>query len=91
MTTPALVFGFIISTMFALAVHIFRGGGAGRLLLYLILAWVGFWLGQLIASRMGWTFVSLGPLHLGVASICSMLLLGIGHWLSQVDTGKQSE
>jgi hypothetical protein len=91
MTTPALILGFIISTMIALAVHILRGGGAGRLLLYLILAWAGFWLGQLIAARFGWTFGSVGPLHLGMASICSLLVLGVGQWLSQVDTGKQSE
>lgn len=85
MSTPALLLGFIISTLYGALFHLWRGGSAGRLLLYLILGWVGFWGGHFIASHFGWKFDSLGQLHLGTASLGSILLLGVGHWLSLVE------
>lgn len=84
MTLPAFIFGFIISTLFGVIFHLLRGGNAGRFLLYLILGWVGFWSGQWLASLLGWTFGSIGPLHLGMASIASLVFLGLGYWLSLV-------
>ena len=88
MTFATLLFGFIISTLFGVIFHLLRGGNAGRFLLYLILGWVGFWGGQLIATLTGWTFGSVGGLHLGMAAITSLVVLGVGYWLSQV---QQSE
>lgn len=84
MTLPALALGFIISTLFGVAFHLFSGGGAGRLLLDILMGWIGFWAGHILASLTGWTFGSLGPLHLGLATLGAMLFLGIGYWLSQV-------
>ena len=88
MTLPALLFGFMISTLFGVAFHIWRGGGAGRLLLYLILGWIGFWAGHFLAAQLGWSFASVGPLHLGMATIGSLLFLALGHWLSLVEPEK---
>jgi hypothetical protein len=90
MTLPALILGFIISTVLGVVFHLLRGGGAGRLLLYLILGWTGFWAGQFLAMRLGWTFVSIGPLRLGTAGIGSLIFLGIGHWLSLVEGDKKN-
>ena len=86
MTLPALILGFLISTLYGAAFHVWRGGGAGRLLLYLFLGWFGFWSGHLLAVRLGWSLYSVGPLRLGVATIGSLALLGIGYWLSLVET-----
>ena len=91
MTIPALLFGFLISTLYGAVFHFWRGGGAGRLLLYLFLGWLGFWIGQFLASRLGWSFASLGPLHLGMASLGSWLFLGAGYWLSLVEPEKQKK
>lgn len=89
MSLPSILFGVLLSTLYGAAFHLWRGGGLGRLVLYLVLGWIGFWAGQFIASRLGWTFASLGPLHLGMATITSFIFLGIGYWLSLVEVERQ--
>lgn len=86
MTIPALILGIILSSLYGAAFHLWRGGSLGRLILYLILSWAGFWIGQFLATRLGFSFVNVGPLHLGIATIGSILFLVIGYWLSQGDT-----
>ena len=84
MTLPALIIGILISTLYGAAFHLWRGGGLGRLILYLILAWAGFWIGQFFGNYFGWSFGSFGPLNLGIATIFSILFLAAGYWLSLV-------
>jgi hypothetical protein len=85
MTFPALVMGFLISTLYGSVFHLWRGGSGGRLLLYIVLGWAGFWLGHSIANAVQWTFASVGPLRLGMATLGSIATLGIGYWLSLVE------
>jgi hypothetical protein len=85
MTIPSLLLGFIIATLLGTLFHLWRGGGAGRLLLYLLLSWGGFLTGHLVASFFELTFDKLGPLHIGSASFGSILLLFFGNWLSLVE------
>jgi len=85
MTLPSILIGIVISSLYGAVFHLWRGGGLGRLILYLILAWVGFWTGHLIGNALGWTFASLGPLRLGTATIGAAITLGIGYWLSLVE------
>jgi hypothetical protein len=84
MSLPGLIFGIIISILYGAIFHFWRGGGPIRLILYLILSVSGFWIGQIIAAKYNLTFLSIGTLHLGLATICSILFLSIGHWLSLV-------
>ena len=84
MTIPAVLFGFLVSTFMGAAFHLWKNGGLGRLLLYLILAWVGFWAGHILAQQLGWTFFSIGPLRFGMAMLGCALLIGIGYWFSLV-------
>jgi len=85
MTWPAFLLGFLLSSLYGALFHLIRGGSGGRLLLYLVLAWIGFWVGHFSAVALGLTFASLGPLRLGIASLGSLLFLGIGYWLSLVE------
>ena len=85
MTIPSIIIGVIISTLYGVAFHLWRDGGLGRLLVYIILAWIGFWVGHIIGNSAGWTFVSLGPLRLGTATLGSALALGFGYWLSLIE------
>lgn len=85
MTLPAIIFGFILSTLFGVVFHLFLGGGFGRLVLFIILAWVGFWIGQMFGNITGISLIDIGPLHLGMGTISCWLFLGIGNWLSQID------
>ena len=82
MTLPALTFGFLIASFTGAVFHLWRGGGPGRLFLYLLLAWAGFWLGHAIGEGLGWTFGRLGPLNLGMAGVGMAASLGLGFWLT---------
>lgn len=84
MTLPAFLLGVIISTLYGAIFHLWRGGNLGRLLLYIVLSWAGFWVGQFIAEKIHWYFLSFGPLHFGFATFISWIFLLIGHWLSKV-------
>ena len=85
MTIPSIIIGFVIASLFGVAFHLLRGGGIGRLLIYIILAWIGFWIGHFVGNSMGWHVFSLGPLRLGTATLGAALTLGIGYWLSLVE------
>jgi hypothetical protein len=82
MNLPSLLFAAILSTLLGAGFHLWRGGSAGRLLLFLFLSWVGFAAGQYLASRMGWTFDLFGQTHLVIASLSSLVFLVIGNWLA---------
>lgn len=85
MTLPSIVLGFVISTLYGAAFHLWRGGGAGRLLLYLIYSWTGFCIGNALAGLVGWDIGQVGPLKVLFASVFSLIALGLGHWLSFVE------
>jgi hypothetical protein len=89
MTFPAVILGLILSTLYGAGFHLWKGGNLSRLILYLILAWLGFWGGQLLASLLGWTFDRVGGLHVGAASVGSVLFLIVGYWLSLVEVERK--
>ncbi len=86
MSIPTLFLGLIISTLYGAIFHLWRGGNAGRLLLYLLLSWIGFWIGQLVGNLLNVTFDTIGQLHLLTATLGSLIFLAIGFWLSLVQT-----
>ncbi len=90
MTIPTLLLGFILSTLYGALFHLWRGGNAGRLLLYLILSWIGFWFGQFIGELINITFDNFGQLHIVLATLSSLIFLGIGYWLSLAQSEKKA-
>jgi uncharacterized membrane protein YeaQ/YmgE (transglycosylase-associated protein family) len=86
MSIPTLLLGLILSTLYGALFHLWRGGNAGRLLLYLLLSWIGFWIGQLIGNLLEVSFDTVGQLHLVMATIGSLIFLAIGFWLSLVQS-----
>jgi hypothetical protein len=90
MSIPGIFLGLILSTLYGALFHLWRGGNAGRLLLYLVLAWLGFWLGHLAGNFLNSSFDMLGQLHLLFASLGSIIMLGIGYWLSLVQAETKS-
>jgi len=91
MSIPALILGLILSTLYGGLFHLWRGGNAGRLLLYLLLSWVGFWLGQLVGNLVNISFDLIGQLHIVCSSLGSLLFLAIGYWLSLVQSEPKSQ
>lgn len=88
MPIPTLILGLILSTLYGALFHLWRGGNAGRLLLYLLLAWIGFWVGQFIGNLLNISIDTLGQLHIVSATLGSLVLLFIGYWLSLVRVDK---
>jgi hypothetical protein len=82
MTLPGIVMGVAISTFLGAAFHLWKGGNIIRFFYYLILSWSGFWLGHTLGNLWNWTFLSLGPIRLGMAVMGVILFLGVGYWLS---------
>jgi uncharacterized membrane protein YeaQ/YmgE (transglycosylase-associated protein family) len=89
LTLPSLLLGFVISILLGAVFHVWRGGGGGKLLLYLVLGFVGFWVGQFLAERFNISYASVGSLHLGLAVPCGLSFLFLGHWLSLVEPEKR--
>jgi hypothetical protein len=81
MTLPSLLVGIVISSLYGAVFHLWRGGNLGRLLLYLVLAWIGFWLGHTLANLYGLDILVLGPLQFGAATVGAAIILGFGSWL----------
>ena len=88
MSIPTLILGLILSTLYGALFHLWRGGDAGRLLLYLLLSWIGFWLGQILGNTFNFAFDTLGQLHIISATLGSLIFLFIGYWLSLVKEEK---
>ena len=84
MTIPAIFFGVLVSTCIGAGFHLIKGGGLGRLMLYILLAWVGFWAGHILGQFMNLTFFSVGPLRFGMALVGCFLVLFLGYWLSLI-------
>ena len=90
MSIPALLLCFVLATLYGAAFHFWRGGGPGKLLLYLLLSWLGFALGQYLGIRFSIRFDQVGFVHIVLATLGSFIFLGIGHWLSLVQVEKRS-
>ncbi len=85
MTALAIFFGIVLSTAYGTAFHFWKGGSLKKLLLYIALAWLGFWGGHVVGSLIGWNFAAVGPLNVGLATVGSVLFLFVGEWLSRVE------
>lgn len=83
MTTPALFYSFLLSSLFGTGFHFWKGGGGGKLLLYLLLSWIGFAGGHLLAAYSGFSLLTLGPIFAGMGSLGSLIMILVGHWTSR--------
>ncbi len=78
--SPGLVLSIIISTACGAAFHALRGEGYGKLLWYLLAAWVGFALGQGVAWLANWQFAMMGQVHLVEGVLGSLVLMILVSW-----------
>jgi len=89
MTLPALIFGIVLSTAYGTAFHFWKGGSLGKLVLFVALAWVGFWSGHILGGQLGWRFAAIGPINAGMATLGSAVVLFVGEWLSRVEVTRK--
>lgn len=90
MTIPSLLFAVLLASLYGFVYHLVRGGGLGRLLLFLIFGWMGFGLGHLLGVWRGWVFLPVGELNVGMSTLGSLLLLVLGDWVSSLDRFQDS-
>lgn len=85
MTIPAFLLGSIIAAFYGALFHFIRGGGPGRLILFIVVGIASFWFGHLIANILGFTFLSIGAIRVGFASLVTLVALIGAEWLSAVE------
>jgi hypothetical protein len=85
MTIPAILFGVVLSSAYGTAFHFWKGGGMNKLFYYVILAWLGFWIGHFVGGLIGWSFAAIGPLNAGMATLGSLVVLVAGEWLGCIE------
>ncbi len=91
MTFPVLVLGLVISILIGSLFHVWRGGGPGRLLLYILLSAAGSATGQWLGGELNLMLFPIGPFDLGLAVMGSLLFLGSGYWLSLVEINRPED
>jgi hypothetical protein len=80
--SPGLAVSALLATAYGAAFHLWRGGGFGMLLRYLLAAWGGFALGQAAGWLAGWDYLMLGQVHLLEGTLGSVVLMLIVRWLA---------
>ena len=83
MTNPGtLLLAVALATMYGAGFHVWQGGGARRLALYLLAGWLGFALGHILGNLLGIQFVMIGQLNFITATVGSALALVLARWLA---------
>jgi len=86
MTTPTLLLAFALATLYGAGFHLWQGGGARRLALYLLSGWLGFTLGHLLGTLLGMHFLAIGTLNWFTATLGSVVALFAARWLATNET-----
>lgn len=73
MTVQSILLGLLIASILGLLFHLIRGGGFGRLALYVATAWVSFFTGHIVGNWLDWRALRIGPLNLLPALLATVL------------------
>lgn len=85
-SASGLVLGFLLASIYGAAFHLVFGGPIKHILVYLVAAWLGFFIGQFIGDFMNFEVLKLGKIHLASASLGAWLLLLAAWWLIGQDS-----
>ena len=73
MSIHAVMLGLVIATLCASVFHLLRGGRLRHLMLYLVTAWISFFIGQLFSESIEWRLMRVGALNLFPALLATLL------------------
>ena len=85
-TVPTLLAAFALSTIYGAGFHIWQGGSARRLALFLLAGWMGFALGHLVGNLLGIRILMMGGLNVVTATLGSAVALFAARWLATSET-----
>lgn len=80
-TIVSFILGFLLSTSFACLFHLLVGGAANRILLYIVMANIGFFAGHFFGQGMDVGLMKLGPVYLFTATLGAIGSLIFAKWL----------
>jgi hypothetical protein len=80
-SASGLVLGFLLASIYGAAFHLIFGGPLKHIVLYLAVAWLGFFIGQFIGDFLNIEVLKLGKIHLVSASVGAWLMLFVAWWL----------
>ncbi len=75
--SPSLALLFLLASINAVLFHLLWGRRMRELVLFWVAAVIGFTVGQLVAEALGFSFLTIGPLHLIEGTIGSWMGLFI--------------
>ncbi len=84
MNITSYIFGWLLASLFGALFHLWRNGGIGKLLLDLVLSWIGFFLGHLVAQHYGLKFMSVGDMQIAGGIVGSLIFLAVGNWFTTI-------
>jgi hypothetical protein len=73
MNLHMLILGVVISTLCASVFHLLRGGRLRHLVLYLVVAWISFFIGQIFSESISWHLMRVGQINLFPALLATLL------------------
>ncbi len=81
--SPNLFIGVIASALMASLFHLWKNGGPGKLIIYLIFAFLGYLLFSALFALTEVDVFKIGPYDPGAGVIGSIVLLFFSHWLTK--------
>lgn len=81
--SPTLILGALLSIGYASLYHVWSGRNLRDLLVALLTAGLGFYVGQIIGALIAASLLQVGQLHVLEASICAWLALLVMYLLQE--------
>ncbi len=81
LSSPPLVFSFILVSIYAALFHLWWGKSVKELVLYWVAGLVGFGVGQLAGSSLGFKLLMIGQIYVLEGTLACWLFLFIARWL----------
>ena len=84
MPLPPILLGVVLGLLYGSVFHLVRGGSFRKLLVFLVLAQLGFWGGLWLGQYMKWSLWPVGVLDAGTGTLGSVALLALSELLSRI-------
>jgi hypothetical protein len=84
---PSFFLGTLIAVSCGLLFHLIRGGGLARMGLFVITAWISFFVGNFVGVWISLDFIRVGTLHLFPALLATLVGLITANVLAGPERG----
>jgi uncharacterized membrane protein YeaQ/YmgE (transglycosylase-associated protein family) len=78
---PYLILAVLLGGLYGVLFHLWQGKTLRDLIIYSLVGIIGFFLGQVVGTLLGFNFFLIGSLHMIEATIGSWLCLFLIKWL----------